>query len=105
MFFSHLGILLFSAGFFEKSGLSFLIEKYAPFYPVSSVFFCRKREKDEKRRTSLSKKWKKPLFRVFARGYVHASGAHLPLEKCKKPRTGRGFLRIDKKQDKSFFTP
>ena len=36
-----------------------------------------------------------PLFRVFARGYMHAFGAHLPLEKCKKPRTGRGFLRID----------
>ncbi len=25
---------------------------------------------------------------------MHAFGAHLPLEKCKKPRTGRGFLRI-----------
>ncbi len=24
-----------------------------------------------------------PLFRVFARGYMHAFGAHLPLEKCK----------------------
>ena len=36
-----------------------------------------------------------PLFRVFARGYMHAFGAHLPLEKCKKPRTGCGFLQID----------
>ena len=27
---------------------------------------------------------------------MHAFGAHLPLEKCKKPRTGRGFLRIDR---------
>ena len=26
---------------------------------------------------------------------MHAFGAHLPLEKCKKPRTGRGFLQID----------
>ncbi len=43
---------------------------------------------------SVSKKWPKPLFRVFARGCMHAFGAHLPLEKCKKPRTGRGFLRI-----------
>ncbi len=45
---------------------------------------------------SVSKKWPKPLFRVFARGCMHAFGAHLPLEKCKKPRTGRGFLRIDR---------
>lgn len=36
-----------------------------------------------------------PLFRVFARGYMHAFGPHLPFEKCKKPRTSRGFLRID----------
>ena len=36
-----------------------------------------------------------PLFRVFARGYMHAYGPHLPLDRCKKPRTGRGFLRID----------
>ena len=36
-----------------------------------------------------------PLFRVFARGYMHAYGPHLPFEKYKKPRTGRGFLRID----------
>ena len=42
----------------------------------------------------MSKKWLRPLFRVFARGCMHAFGAHLPLEKCKKPRTGRGFLRI-----------
>ena len=26
---------------------------------------------------------------------MHAFGAHLPLEKCKKPPTGRGFLQID----------
>ena len=25
---------------------------------------------------------------------MHAFGAHLPIEKCKKPRTGRGFLQI-----------
>ena len=25
---------------------------------------------------------------------MHAFGVHLSLEKCKKPRTGRGFLRI-----------
>ena len=43
----------------------------------------------------MPEKWPLPLFRVFARGYMHAFGAHLPLEKCKKPRTGRGFLRID----------
>ena len=36
-----------------------------------------------------------PLFRVFARGYMHAYGPHLPLDRYKKPRTGRGFLRID----------
>ena len=29
---------------------------------------------------------------------MHAFGAHLPLEKCKKPRTGRGFLRMDEGQ-------
>ncbi len=29
---------------------------------------------------------------------MHALGAHLPLEKCKKPRTGRGFLRMDEGQ-------
>ena len=35
---------------------------------------------------------------------MHAFGAHLPLEKCKKPRTGRGFLRIDEREGKpSFF--
>lgn len=43
----------------------------------------------------MSKKWHLPLFRVFARGCMHAYGPHLPLEKCKKPRTGRGFLRMD----------
>ena len=29
---------------------------------------------------------------------MHAFGAHLLLEKCKKPRTGRGFLRMDEGQ-------
>ncbi len=48
----------------------------------------------------MSKKWLRPLFRVFARACVHAFGAHLSLEKCKKPRTGRGFLRIDEEQRK-----
>ena len=32
---------------------------------------------------------------------MHAFGAHLPLEKCKKPRTGRGFLQIDEGRVKS----
>ncbi len=40
------------------------------------------------------------VFRVFARGCMHAFGVHWPLEKCKKPRTGRGFLRIDEKWGK-----
>ncbi len=40
--------------------------------------------------------WLRPLFRVFARGCMHAFGAHLPLEKCKKPPKGRGFFRIDR---------
>ena len=34
-------------------------------------------------------------FPSFARVYVHAFGAHLPLEKCKNRRTGHRFLQID----------
>ena len=48
-------------------------------------------------------KWQTPLFRVFARGCMHASGAHLPLDRCKNPRTGRGFLQIDEGQGKRSF--
>ena len=99
---------------------------------------------------SVSKKWLRPLFRVFARGWRSASAPILrsragpvvrrkakkvwpsghrtkesmavrtpdqrkygrpatgpagrpALEKCKKPRTGRGFLRIDRgRADDSF---
>ena len=36
---------------------------------------------------------------------MHAFGAHLPLEKYKKPRTGRDFLRIDEGQgEKTSYT-
>ena len=35
---------------------------------------------------------------------MHAFGAHLPLEKFKKPRTGRGFLRIDEGYGKRSFS-
>ncbi len=45
---------------------------------------------------SVSTKWQKPLCRVVARGCMHAFGAHLPLDRCKKLRTGRSFLRIDR---------
>ena len=34
----------------------------------------------------------------FARVCMHAFGVHWPLEKCKRPRTGRGFLRIGEGQ-------
>ncbi len=35
---------------------------------------------------------------------MHAFGVHWPLEKCKKPRTGRGFLRIDEGEGKRSFS-
>ncbi len=53
----------------------------------------------------VSKKWQKPLFRVFARGCMRAFGVHWPLEKCKNRRTGRRFLRIDKQRANRFFSP
>ena len=34
---------------------------------------------------------------------MHAFGVHWPLEKCKKPRTGRGFLQINKGKASSPF--
>ena len=52
----------------------------------------------------MSKKGLRSLFRVFARVCVHAFGAHLPLEKCKNQRTGRGFLRIDEGEG-TYFSP
>ena len=55
---------------------------------------AKKRPGEKSRAFSISKKRQKPLFRVFARACVHAFGAHLSLERGKKPRTGRGFLQI-----------
>ena len=43
----------------------------------------------------VAKKWPKPLFWIAARVCMHAFGAHWPLDRCKKLRTGRSFLQID----------
>ena len=52
---------------------------------------------------SVSKKWPLATFSSFTRGCMHACGAHLSLDRCKKPRTGRSFLQIHRDRAKFFF--